>query len=389
MPITRNKRTRPAALVLSLLLALVAAGCASQFPQLYPPNASTSQGAEVRTLYDIVFVLAVVIFLAVEGAIIYAVVRYRRKPDDVDLPPQTHGNNLVEIIWTIIPTIIVVYLFVISWQALNTVEAKSDHPGVRVRAIAERFAWSFAYLGDDGTTPLFATDAQGHGVFGTMVVPVGEPIHVTLKSLDVIHAFYVPKFLFKRDVNPGPRENNFDFTVDAGDAGQTFRGQCAELCGAGHGGMTFEVKAVTRAEYDTWLKQQIDAAKKAPPASGSPPAGSPPGGSPGGSPPAGSPPGGSPPTAGPVIELAAQNIAFDKTTLQAPADKPFQIHFTNKDNATQHNVQIKNPDGTVAFSGDLVTGPAEATYNVPALKAGSYPFSCVVHPAMTGTMTVQ
>jgi len=368
MPIKRNKRTRPAALVASLLLALVAAGCASQFPQLYPPKASTSQGAEVSSLYDIVFVLAVVIFLAVEGAIIYAVVRYRRKPDDVDLPPQTHGNNLVEIIWTIIPTIIVVYLFVVSWQALNTVEAKSDHPGVRVKAIAERFAWSFAYLGDDGTTPLFTTDAQGHGVFGTMVVPVGEPIHVTLHSTDVIHAFYVPKFLFKRDVNPGPRENNFDFTIDAG-----------------HGGMTFEVKAVTRAEYDTWLKQQIDAAKKTPPSSGSPPAGSPPGGSP----PAGSPPGGSPPAAGPAIELAAQNLAFDKATLQAPADKPFQIHFTNKDNATQHNVQIKNPDGTVAFSGDLVTGPAEATYNVPALKAGSYPFSCVVHPAMTGTITVQ
>jgi plastocyanin len=215
-----------------------------------------------------------------------------------------------------------------------------------------------------------------------MVVPVGEPIHVTLHSPDVIHAFYVPKFLFKRDVNPGPRENNFDFTVDVGDAGQTFRGQCAELCGPGHGGMTFEVKAVTRPEFDTWLKQQIDAAKASPP--GSPPAGSPPAGSP----PAGSPPG-SPPTAGPVIELAAQNIAFDKSTLEAPADKPFQIHFANRDNATQHNVQIKNPDGTVAFNGELIAGPAEATYNVPALKAGSYPFMCVVHPAMTGTITVQ
>jgi cytochrome c oxidase subunit II len=380
MPIKRNKRTRPAALVASLLLALVAAGCASQFPQLYPPHASTSQGAEVSSLYDIVFVLAVLIFLAVEGAIVYAVVRYRRKPDDTDLPPQTHGNNLVEIIWTIIPTIIVVYLFVISWQALNTVEAKSDHPGVRVKAIAERFAWSFAYLNDDGTTPLFTTDAQGHGVFGTMVVPVGEPIHVTLHSPDVIHAFYVPKFLFKRDVNPGPKENNFDFTIDSGDAGQTFRGQCAELCGAGHGGMTFEVKAVTRAEYDAWLKQQIEEARKSPPPAASPP---------GGSPSAGSPPAGSPPTAGPAIELGAQNLAFDKTTLEAPADKPFQIHFTNKDNATQHDVEIKNPDGTVAFKGDLITGPADTTYDVPALKPGSYPFVCTVHPTMTGTLTAK
>jgi len=387
MPIKRNKRTRPAAIVASLLLALVVAGCASQFPQLYPPSASTSQGAEVSSLYDIVFVLAVLIFLAVEGAIIYAVVRYRRKPDDADLPPQTHGNNLVEIIWTIIPTIIVLYLFVVSWQTLNAVEAKSDHPGVRVRAVAERFAWSFAYLSDDGKTPLFTTDAQGHGVFGTMVVPVGEPIHVTLHSVDVIHAFYVPKFLFKRDVNPVTdpnKENNFDFTVDAGDAGQTFRGQCAELCGAGHGGMTFEVKAVTRAEYDAWLKQQIEEAKKSPPPAASPPAGS----APAGSAPAGSPPPGSPP-AGAVLELAAQNIAFDKATLEAPAEKPFQIHFTNKDNATQHDVEIKNPDGSVAFKGELITGPADATYNVPALKTGSYPFVCTVHPSMTGTLTVK
>jgi cytochrome c oxidase subunit 2 len=382
MPIKRNKRTRPAALVASLLLALVVAGCASQFPQLYPPSASTSQGADVSSLYDIVFILAVLIFLAVEGAIIYAVVRYRRKPDDADLPPQTHGNNLVEIIWTIIPTIIVVYLFVVSWQTLNAVEAKSDHPGVRVRAVAERFAWSFAYLSDDGKTPLFTTDAQGHGVFGTMVVPVGEPIHVTLRSVDVIHAFYVPKFLFKRDVNPVTdpnKENNFDFTVDAGDAGQTFRGQCAELCGAGHGGMTFEVKAVTRPEYDAWLKQQIEEAKKSPPPAGSPPAGS----APAGSAPAGSPP------AGAVLELAAQNIAFDKNTLEAPAEKPFQILFTNKDNATQHDVEIKNPDGSVAFKGELITGPADATYNVPALKTGSYPFTCTVHPSMTGTLTVK
>jgi cytochrome c oxidase subunit II len=384
MPNKRNNPTRPAALVASLLLALVAAGCASQFPQLYPPGASTSQGAEIRALYDIVFVLAVLIFLAVEGVIVYAVIRYRRKPDDTDLPPQTHGNNLVEVIWTIIPTIIVMYLFVVSWQTLNTVEARSDHPGVRVKAVAERFAWSFAYLKDDGT-PLFTTDPQGHGVFGTMVVPVGEPINVTLHSTDVIHAFYVPKFLFKRDVNPGPKENNFDFTVDAGDAGQTFRGQCAELCGAGHGGMTFEVKAVTRAEFDAWLKEQIDAAKASPPPGGSPPAGSPPAGSP----PAGSPPAASPPSAGPVVPLAAQSLAFDKASIEAPADKPFQILFTNNDAATQHNVEIKNPDGSVAFNGELITGVASTTYSVPALKSGSYPFQCTVHPTMTGTITVK
>ena len=68
---------------------------------------------------------------------------------------------------------------------------------------------------------------------------------------------------------------------------------------------------------------------------------------------------------------------------------PFVIKFTNNDAATQHNVEIKNADGSVAFKGDLVTGVASATYNVPPLKSGSYPFQCTVHPTMTGTLTVK
>jgi cytochrome c oxidase subunit 2 len=357
-----------------LVVAFVATGCASQIPGLYPPQDATSQGKSVRDLYDIVFVLAAAIFLIVEGLIVYAVIRYRRKPTDTELPPQTHGNNLVEIIWTIIPTVIVIFLFVISWQTLNTVEAKSDHPGATVQAFAKRFSWNFRYIGADGK-PLFATTPQGDGVFGTMVVPVGEPIHIKLASPDVIHAFYVPKFLFKLDVVPG-RDNNFDFTVDPQDVGQTFSGQCAELCGIGHGGMTFQVKAVSRADYDTWLQQQIDQAKASPP----PPQ---PSGSAGASQP------GAPPS-GAAIPLTAQNIAFDKNALEAPAEQPFQIAFTNNDPSTQHNVEIKNPDGSSAFTGQIVTGPGQQTYNVPALKAGTYPFLCTVHPTqMTGTLTVK
>jgi cytochrome c oxidase subunit II len=324
----------------------------------------------------------VIIFVAVEGAIIFAVWRYRRKPTDVDLPPQTHGNNLVEIIWTIIPTVIVLYLFIVSWQTLNTVEAKSDHPGVRVAALAKRYSWNFLYLANDGKTPLFTTTSAGEGVFGTMVVPAGEPIDVKLVSSDVIHAFYVPKFLFKRDVVPG-RTNEFDFTVDPGDVGQTFRGQCAELCGSGHGGMTFQVQAVSRPDFDKWLQEQIAAAKPSPPPSG-PPASGP---LASGAPPSSGAPGS--PAAVAEVDLAAQNIAFDTSTLEAPAGVPFVIKFTNNDAATQHNVQIKNPDGSDAFKGDLVTGPASATYNVPPLKAGSYPFQCTVHPTMTGTLTVK
>jgi plastocyanin len=98
------------------------------------------------------------------------------------------------------------------------------------------------------------------------------------------------------------------------------------------------------------------------------------------------PPSGS---AGPTIALSAANTAFDKTQLEAPAGQAFHIAFTNNDSSVQHNVQIKAPDGSRAFSGSLLTGPGSVTYDIGALAAGTYTFSCVVHPAMTGTLTVK
>ena len=377
MPTTRNKATRLAALALPLM-ALLVAGCASQVPGLYPPQAVTEQGATVSNLYTIVFIIAAIVFFIVEGAIVFAVVRYKRKPTDTELPPQIHGNNLVEIIWTVIPTAIVLFLFVISWQALTTVDAVSATPTVRILAVAQRFSWQFVYEDANGE-PLFTTDAKGDGVFGTMEVPPGVPVHVLLKSPDVIHAFYVPKFLFKRDVVPG-RENNFDFTVDPGDAGQTFRGQCAELCGIGHGGMTFEVHASkSLADFQAWLAQQVANKYVGPPAGAS------------GAPSSGAPASGAPASggaAGPPLQIAALNIAYDKAALDATAGQAFQIAFANNDPGVQHNVEIKKPDGSDAFKGEIVTGPTTTTYNVPALAAGTYEYNCTVHPAMTGTLTV-
>jgi plastocyanin len=93
--------------------------------------------------------------------------------------------------------------------------------------------------------------------------------------------------------------------------------------------------------------------------------------------------------AGTTIKLVAASIAFDQAQIQAPAGQPFHIALTNNDAAVQHNVQIKAADGTDKFKGALLTGPGATTYDVPALPAGTYTFSCVVHPTMTGTLTVQ
>ena len=207
-----------AAVVLVGIVVLAASGAtpASVWNSFFPNHGTggvTDRSTSVQNLYDFVFYIAAAIFLFVEGLIVWTVFRYRRKSTDTDLPPQTHGNNLVEVIWTVIPTAIVLVLFAMSWQSLNTVDAKVP-TDVTVRAEAARFQWSFDYL--DGNGPdaktLF-TVALPVGDEGGMVLPVGEPVHVELRSDDVIHAFYVPKFLFKRDVVPGS-DNTFDFTVE-------------------------------------------------------------------------------------------------------------------------------------------------------------------------------
>lgn len=102
--------------------------------------------------------------------------------------------------------------------------------------------------------------------------------------------------------------------------------------------------------------------------------------------PSGSAPSG--PSSGTSIDIAALNIAFDKSELEAPADEPFQIVFANNDAGVPHNVEIKDSAGTSIFKGEIFSGVETRTYDVPALAAGSYTFICTVHPNMAGTLTV-
>jgi len=346
------------------LIALAATGITPQraWDSFFPVAPVTDQGERIKELYDIVFYIAVAIFFAVEGAIIWAVFRYRRRPGDDELPPQTHGNNLIEVIWTVIPTVIVAVLFVLSWQTLNEVDAAAaggQQPSdVRIRANAARFQWTFDYLDANGETVFTQNVPQGEQ--GGMVVPVGRKVTVSLRSPDVIHAFYVPQFLFKRDVIPG-RENVFDFTVQEEGV---FRGQCAELCGEFHGAMVFEVRAVTPEAYDAWLAEQIAKASATP---------------------APAQTGG----AGQAVEVAAANIAFTTGELRAPADTPFTLRFLNEDDGIPHNVEVFDAGGTSVFQGEIFNGTDQRDYQVPALPAGQYTFICTVHPNMTGTLIAE
>lgn len=336
-----------------LVLALALGGC------MIPPDPATDQADATFGLYLFVFALATVVFLGVEGFIIYAVFRYRRRDDR--LPDQLHGNNLVEFIWTAIPSVIVLIIFVMSLSTLGTVQAKSLDPAVTVEVDGFQWQWTFRYLDDDGD------DDNDLAITGTaadpptMVLPVGEPIKLILNSDDVIHSFFVPHFLIKTDVVPYPEgvENNeLEFTIN--EVG-TFAGQCAEFCGNQHADMTFHIQSMPRAEYDAWL----EAAQAGEP-----------------------PPQASAPADSPIVELNANQLAFDMDRIEVPAGTPFIIRFTNQE-ALPHDVAVFAGDDEL-FNGEEITGPDETIdYQVPALEAGEYDFLCTIHPSMNGTLVAQ
>jgi cytochrome c oxidase subunit II len=231
-------------------IALAAAGCL--------PAAATTQARQVTGLYAWFFGGGVIVALIVWISV--SVVILRRRRDD-ELPRQLEGNMVVEAIWTAIPLLTVLGLFALTVATLNDVMARSPQTGVSVNVTAFRWQWEFDY--PEARVRIVGRQDQP----AEMVVPVGEPIHVSLNapSGDVNHAFWVPQFLFKRDAIAG-RTSDFDFTVE--NAG-TYRGQCAEFCGIYHDAMLFSVRAVSRPEYDAWVSQQ--AAQSQPPAvSGAP-----------------------------------------------------------------------------------------------------------------------
>ena len=328
-------------------------------PGLFPPPSATDQGAGVNDIYPLVFYIAVGVFLLVEGLIVFAMLRYRRKPTDVDFPTQTHGNNLLEFLWTIIPAAVTAVLFVLTISGLQKVDARpaGDQYAVTVDVTGFQWQWTFAYEG-------LGIDFTGQGEQGPeMVLPVNEPVLIRLHSTDVIHSFYVPRFLYKKDVVPG-RVNEFPVRLTV--PGEVYGGQCAEYCGLSHNSMYFTVRAASRADFDAWVLVEQEKARATP----TPP----PSGQPSGPP-------------GATVQISASNVLkFDQDVVQVPANQPLTIEFKNNDPGAPHNVAIAD----AGFVGQpLANAGQTVTYQAPALAPGDHQFICSVHPTMVGTLKAQ
>jgi cytochrome c oxidase subunit 2 len=214
----------------------------------------TEQGRVVNDLWNVFLVPAVAVAAIVWGLTTFAIVRFRRQRSAPhDLPPQIAGDRRLEVIWTVVPIATVAVLFALTVGATYRIYERTDG-GIDVSVTAFRWQWQFDYPAE-GVSVVGIPDVPAE-----MVVPVGEPVHVTLTSPDVIHSFYVPAFLFKRDAIPG-RPNQFEFTVVEEGA---YGGQCAEFCGINHDRMKLTVRAVSRQVYDAWLAEQRASAGTSP-----------------------------------------------------------------------------------------------------------------------------
>jgi len=213
-------------------------------------NAASAERGPIDTLLDVMIVLSAFVFAAVCVMLGYAVWKYRAKPGDESDGEPIHGNTRLEIAWTVIPTVIVLFGAVYSWIILNDIEAKADDR-MPIHVTGQQYAWDFEYPEHEvNGEPLQSEELH---------VPVDRQLEVKVTALDVLHAFWVPEWGIKRDLvpaGPGTDEVDDEFVVTPTEEG-TYSLVCTELCGIGHATMRAPVIVESQEEFDAWVAEQI------------------------------------------------------------------------------------------------------------------------------------
>lgn len=242
-----TRRARGPSLVIPALLAACTGGTEFAQTTFHPVS---GQGALQNSTFMNTFWWTMAILFLVTFLVILVVWRFRERPG-APHPAQIHGNTKLEILWTVLPAIITVFIMVPAVRGVFALQRAPAADALEIEAIGHQWWWEFRY------------PAEGVNTANQFYVPVGREVHIRLSSADVIHSFWVPRILGKRDVMPqprvaegeNPRPNHLIFTVDS--AG-VYRGQCAEYCGESHAIMAMQAVAVEPAEFDAWVRSMKD-----------------------------------------------------------------------------------------------------------------------------------
>jgi cytochrome c oxidase subunit II len=214
------------------------------------PTPASTQASKIDTLYDVLIIVSVPVFVLVTVIVLFSVWKFRQRPGEelADGPP-IHGNTRLEVIWTAIPAIVLVALCTYAYVTLTDLEdAKANE--VRINVTGQQFAWTFEYPQGEGQQPIRSTQ---------LYLKENQPVRFFVKSKDVIHDFWVPAFRMKVDAVPGIETS---YRVTPNRLGE-YPVVCAELCGLGHALMRQTAHVMRPADYDKWVEEQKNPPKPA------------------------------------------------------------------------------------------------------------------------------
>ena len=224
------------------VVMLTLAACAAEYPNTtFEPKSEI--GRAIDFLWDRLLLLGTIVFVLVEGALIFVMIRYRKRPTDTAKPPQTHGNAVLEIIWTLIPAFILLFLAVPTVRTIFQTQAKVPAGSLEIEVIGHQWWWEFKYPEYNITTA------------NEIYLPTGRTVNFKMTSKDVIHSFWIPQLSGKRDLMAN-RTNYIWFTPDSSLGPSVWNGFCTEYCGASHAKMRFRVFTVKPDQFQSWVAGQ-------------------------------------------------------------------------------------------------------------------------------------
>jgi cytochrome c oxidase subunit 2 len=218
----------------------------------WPNDPLGPQARAAADIYWIMFIAAVIVLVIVDGGLIYAGIKFRARPGHI--AKQFHGHNLLELVWTVVPTIMVISFSVLSFQKLNFMNDNSN-PGMTIDVVGQQWSWVYNYPKEDRfrlRDNSFLTGGE------ELHIPVNTKVLLKLSATDVIHSFWIPNIGGKKDAVPGrPTE----LWIEADRPG-TYKGQCYEFCGTGHADMLVTLVVHPAAEYAGWIQTAVTDANR-------------------------------------------------------------------------------------------------------------------------------